>query len=99
MKLSSVSVSIPGHPSDVSRTTNIWLYRLAGDQGLNLCRPSCKPGSGQHTDGVTWETAAQEGHKEVLGGYLAASKWGRPASLKVETGCLRGRDGLLLGKE
>ena len=68
MKLSSVSVSIPGRPSDISRTTNIWLDSLAEDQGLYLCRPSCKPGSGQHTDGVTWETAAQAGHKEVLGG-------------------------------
>ena len=68
MKLSSVSVSVPGRPSDVSRTTNIWLDSQAEDQGLYPGRPPCKPGGGQHTDGVTSETAAQAGHKEGLGG-------------------------------
>ena len=68
MKLSSISVSTPSHPGEVSRTTNIWLDRLADDQGLHPCRLPCKPGSGRYTDGVTWETAAQAGHKETLGG-------------------------------
>ena len=64
MKLSSVSLTTPGYPGDVSLGTNIWLDRLAEDQGLHLCRPPCKTGSGRYTDGVSWETAAQEGHKE-----------------------------------
>ena len=68
MKISSVSVSTAGHSGDVSRTINFWLDRLAGDQGLNLCRPPRKPGSGRYTDGVTWETAAQAGHKEGVRG-------------------------------
>ena len=29
--------------------------RLAEDQGLHLCRPPCKTGSGRYTDGVTWK--------------------------------------------
>ena len=65
MKLSSVSLTTPGHPGDVWRATNIWLDRLAEDQGLHLCRPPYKTRSGRYTDGVTWETAAQEEHKEV----------------------------------
>ena len=99
MKLSSVSVSTPGHLGDVSRTTNFYLDRPVEDQGLRLCRPPCKPESGRYTDGVAWETAAQAGHKEGLRGYLEASKkWG-PASSKGKTGCLRGCDGLLPGKQ
>ena len=61
MKLSSFFVSIPGHPGNVSRTTNICLDRLPEDQGLHLCRPPCKPGSGQYTDGITWKTTAEAG--------------------------------------
>ena len=64
MKLSSVSLTIPGHPGYVSRATNIWLIRLAEDQGLHLCPSTCKTGSDRYTDGIIWETAAQEGHKE-----------------------------------
>ena len=64
MKLSSVFLTTAGHPGDVSRATNIWMDRLAEDQGLHLCRPPCKTGSGRYTDGVTRETAAQEGHKQ-----------------------------------
>ena len=64
IKLSSVSLTTPGHPGDVSRATNIWLGRLAEDQGLHLCRPPFATGSGRYTNGVTWETAAQEGQKE-----------------------------------
>ena len=68
MNLSSVSVSSPGHPGDISRATNLRLDRIAGDQGLNLCGPPCKPGSGRYTDGVTWETVAQAEHKAGLRG-------------------------------
>ena len=87
MKISSVSVSTPGHPGDVSRTTNFWLDRLAGDQGLNLCRPPRKPGSGRYTDGVTWEMAAQAGKQ---GGCERVTR----GFEKMETGFFKSGDRL-----
>ena len=68
IKISRVSVSTPGHPGDVSRTTNFRLDRLAGDQGLHLCRPPCKPRRRRYIGGVTWGTAVQAGHKKGLRG-------------------------------
>ena len=72
---------------------NSWMDRLAGDQGLHLLRPPCKTGSGRYTDGVTWETAAQAGRKELLRREPEDSKRLRPAYSRVETGCLRGGNG------
>ena len=103
MKLSNVSLTTPGHPADVSRATNIWLDRLAEDQGLHLCRPPCKTGSGRYTDGVPWETAAQnkEGSKGGNsrlrnvgngGDHRLLQEW-RPAASGVETSCFRVKKG------
>ena len=102
MKLSSVSLTTPCHPGDVSRATNIWMDRLAEDQGLHLCRPPCKTGSGRYTDGVTWETAAQEGHNEGSigrnsglqngGDHRLLQEW-KPAASGVETSCSRVKEG------
>ena len=100
MKLSSVSVSTPGDPGDVSRTTNIWLDRLAKDKGLHLCRPPPKTGSGRYTDGVTWETAAQEGHNGGLRGNSRLQNNGDiPGFFKSGDRLPRGRDGLPQGEE
>ena len=56
MKLSSAAVSSLGHPGDVLQTTNFRLGLLAGDQGLHLCCPPCKPESGQYTVSLTRES-------------------------------------------
>ena len=103
MKLSGVSLITPGHPGDVSRATNILLDRLAEDQRLHLCRPRCKTVSDRYTNGLTWETAAQEGHEKGLGGNSRLQNGGdrlllewRAAASGVEPRCSRVRKGALV---
>ena len=85
MKLLSVPVAISGHPVDVSRATNFWLDRLAGDQGLHLFRSPCELGSGRYTDRwCNMKTAAQAGHQRrferVTRGFKKVETGWRPAA-------------------